>query len=240
MKRPSSFELAKKRRSRIMYILKALVLIFICFELISVFGVKSWVIGSSTMIPTLEPKDRVLVAMSAYGFYNPFNAKRHLIKKPEPGDLVLLRLPSSSPHTWYMRMVNSFIRFISLQQSGIVKNYDSNLVVKRIIAGPGDTVKMDAYIIHVKAAGSVHFLTEYEVSNSEYEIRALKQTEAWSNELALSGNMAEIILGPEEFFVVGDDRLSFADSRFFGPVKSSLIEGKLVLRYWPFNKFGRL
>ncbi len=43
-------------------------------------------------------------------------------------------------------------------------------------------------------------------------------------------------LGPEEYFVLGDNRLSSYDSRSFGPIQRKLIVGKVWIRGWPFNK----
>ncbi len=239
MKRPQSFESAKRRRSRIVRFVKTVLLIYVSLELLSVFGIKTWVVGSTTMIPTLEPKDRVLVAPSAYSLFNPFTAKRHLLKQAERGDIVLMRLPSSSTPSWYKRMANSLLRFITLQRFGLDNNVNSAFVIKRVIATPGDIIKMEGYLLQVKAAGSKHFLTEYEVSPEAYEIYAIKPTEAWDAKLPLSGYMPEVSLGPDEYFVAGDNRLTHADSRFFGPIKSGLVEAKVLLRYWPLTKIGR-
>jgi signal peptidase I len=43
-------------------------------------------------------------------------------------------------------------------------------------------------------------------------------------------------LGPDEYFVLGDNRGSSKDSRSFGPVNRSFIIGRVVFRGWPFNK----
>lgn len=41
-------------------------------------------------------------------------------------------------------------------------------------------------------------------------------------------------------FVMGDNRPFSNDSRDFGPVPLDLIEGKVVFRYFPLEKFGRI
>lgn len=45
-----------------------------------------------------------------------------------------------------------------------------------------------------------------------------------------------IILGQEEYFVMGDNRQNSLDSRYFGPIPKSIIFGKLVFIYWPPNR----
>ena len=42
----------------------------------------------------------------------------------------------------------------------------------------------------------------------------------------------------EEYFVMGDHRISSNDSRIFGPVASQFIYGRAVFAYWPVDHFG--
>jgi signal peptidase I len=44
----------------------------------------------------------------------------------------------------------------------------------------------------------------------------------------------------DEYFVMGDHRISSNDSRIFGPVPSAFIYGKAVFAYWPWNQFGSI
>jgi signal peptidase I len=47
-------------------------------------------------------------------------------------------------------------------------------------------------------------------------------------------------LADGEYFVLGDARAASTDSRDFGPVAGSSIEGIAWLRYWPPGRFGRI
>ena len=44
----------------------------------------------------------------------------------------------------------------------------------------------------------------------------------------------------DEYFVMGDHRISSNDSRIFGPVPSAFIYGKAVFAYWPWTQFGAI
>jgi signal peptidase I len=45
-------------------------------------------------------------------------------------------------------------------------------------------------------------------------------------------------LGDEEYFVLGDNRSASQDSRDFGPVPREAIFGRVILNYWPLERFG--
>jgi len=51
-------------------------------------------------------------------------------------------------------------------------------------------------------------------------------------------SMAEMVVPPETYFMMGDHRSISSDSREFGPVDRSLIYGKAVFVYWPTKDAG--
>lgn len=47
-----------------------------------------------------------------------------------------------------------------------------------------------------------------------------------------------IMLGPDEYFVSGDNRPHSSDSRGWGPIHKSEIVGRGFFRYWPLDRIG--
>jgi type IV secretory pathway protease TraF len=44
------------------------------------------------------------------------------------------------------------------------------------------------------------------------------------------------VLGPDEYWVTGDNSDRSTDSRSFGPVRREAIRGRVILRYWPIRR----
>ncbi len=91
------------------------------------------------------------------------------------------------------------------------------LLVKRIVALPGELVEIRAGIVYVNGEAVAepfpHDMTPYD--------------------------MTPIILGPLSYFVLGDNRSNSNDSRSFGPVTLDEILGRVWLRYWPLDELAR-
>lgn len=54
----------------------------------------------------------------------------------------------------------------------------------------------------------------------------------------LTQDMARVVLGDDEYFVMGDNRMFSYDSRGFGPLKKSMLIGRVLLRAWPVERFS--
>ena len=59
-------------------------------------------------------------------------------------------------------------------------------------------------------------------------------------QFADSGSYGPITVPVDEYFVMGDHRVSSNDSRMFGPVENKYIYGKAVFAYWPVDHFGSI
>lgn len=90
--------------------------------------------------------------------------------------------------------------------------------IKRVIALPGDDLRIDDGRVYVNGVR----LKEPYVPRQYRDDRSLD----------------EMVIPPEEYFVMGDHRSISSDSRDFGPVPRKLIYGKASFIYWPAADVG--
>lgn len=50
--------------------------------------------------------------------------------------------------------------------------------------------------------------------------------------------LGALVLGDDQYWVIGDRPEASTDSRWFGPVGRAAIKGVVVLRYWPPTRIG--
>lgn len=94
--------------------------------------------------------------------------------------------------------------------------------IKRMIGLPGDTVLVRGGKVIVNG-----------VPLDETNIAA-PPTYTWPTD------GRPMLLGPDQYFVLGDNRNASEDSHFFGPISSANIIGKTWISFWPFKDFGFL
>lgn len=163
-----------------------------------------------------------------------------LSRTPSRGDVVLLQNYENSQSGAIKKFLKTLAFFVSLRKWQPFEEkspFGTQPVIRRVVALPGDTIYIDRYVVFVKPAGQSHFLTEFEVTQSKYNAKILVPPAGWDSDLGAKASISQITLAADEYFVLGDDRLSAADSRIWGPVKHKNIIGKVLLLYFPFSKF---
>lgn len=104
------------------------------------------------------------------------------------------------------------------------KNPDIDFI-KRIIAIPGETVKVEGGKVFVN--GELLEEPYIEVPTPLFPGGFLQEGQ-------------EVTVPPDNYFVMGDNRPGSSDSREFGFVPTANIIGRVVFRYFPVNRLGRI
>ena len=235
----SFYNPGNSRRLKARKIVKYLLLFLIFYEIITSFFITTLTPETDGMIPSFEKKD-FLIVLPVYYSHKVFKYIRIPgIREPERGDIVIYTPLSVKKLPWYLGIPESLYKMITLQKKSITDHtvFQNSIAVKRIVALPGDTVSVKNNIIYIRKSGSSHFQSEFELSNCEYNITFSKQPENWdTKQNPFSGIFDDIILGPDEYFLIGDNRDLTSDSRNTSPVKRNKIRGKIVFRYWPLKR----
>ena len=219
----------------------ALVSFVLCYLVIREFLIKSLSVGSISMEPNFRVGDRLLAAPLAFGAEVPFvNRRTRLLSPPKRGDLVVIRPPYYAT-TPIRRILSPFAEVFTLQRISLETPIDldteDNLLVRRVVGIPGDTIRIDNYEVFVRSQGSTAFIAENEIGSNRYSVIKDPLPEGWDGSLPFGGDMAEITL-VDEYFLMSDNRNITNDSRYWGAIGSDAFVGKIVLRYWPLRSFG--
>lgn len=162
-----------------------------------------------------------------------------LDKTPERGDVVLINPVFKEKLNWFEKVKNSFVVFFTGRQVKLYKNSEfpnTKEKLRRIVAVPGDTIYMKDYKLYIRPKNEKHFLTEFELSLKPYNIDITKAPVDWDVSIGISGQFDEITLGPNEYFVLCDNRYATDDSRLWGKINGTAIGGKALFCVFPFNK----
>lgn len=126
-------------------------------------------------------------------------------------------------HDGYVMLLDEiYYKFDKLDRFDIVviKYKDSSgkseLIIKRVIGLPGDTVSYDKGKLYI---------------NGKYIKEKFSHAE--------TKDFGTVTLDDDEYFVMGDNRTVSLDSRYIGPIKTKDIRGRTIISIYPFNKFGK-
>jgi len=121
-------------------------------------------------------------------------------------------------------IVNELAKYVSTYERGDVvilryPNDPSKYFIKRIIGLPGETVTIESGQVSITSSirTTPLILTEPYVKNAKYD-------------------SSKRILDENEYFVMGDNRNQISDSRAWGAVPSRYMDGKALIRLFPFSR----
>lgn len=139
--------------------------------------------------------------------------------EPERGDIIIFL--RDEPVKGVLGRASIYISDIAKKLN---KDFRRNRLIKRVIAIPGDTIEIVDDILYVNG---------------------IEQNESYARidpfaKIVLNRNLQKVDIQEGQLFVMGDNRGHSMDSRDFGVINRSWVEGKAVFRIIPFSKFGNL
>lgn len=172
--------------------------------------VKPYRIPSPSMVPTLSIGERVLVDRVGQRFY-----------KPRRGDILVFHPPVTAPSGQCADPTHG-----PAMNTACDKAADKPLgqpYIKRLIGLPGETLAVRQGVVFINGRPL----------REPYSMRCPARFQVC--------NLPEPIKIPAgRYFMMGDNRPSSDDSRYWGPIPSSWVIGRAFFSYWPPKKVGTL
>ena len=196
---------------------KSLLIGFLLFLVIRTFVIQTWTVISGSMESTLLVGDFLVLSKSAYGATIPgTDVTLPGYTQPQRGDIVVFR-----------------------------GHHEPIDLVKRLVGLPGDTLSMrdgqlyvngtpqeEPYAVHVDPrSDNFHPSMDW-----QREFLATPRRDA--SYRPTRDDWGPIVVPPENYFVMGDNRDQSLDSRYWGFVPASSIKGKAVMLYFSWDRDG--
>lgn len=208
----------KKRRGAVLWenVKAILGAVFLAF-LIRSFVVEPFKIPSSSMVPTLAVGDHIFVNKFHYGLRLPFTKWWPVhFSQVERGDVVVFIYP-----------VDESLDFI-----------------KRVVALPGDEVRVVGHELYVNGAQLPHEEVDAAADDTDGELYRYYREQHGAREYVVrydrrAGEVERTFHVPEgAFFVMGDNRDNSQDSREWGAVPFAHLKGKAMF-IWISRDYGQ-
>ncbi len=220
-----SYKLRKERQRKVLFFCLYAVLIYVFINLmlsLVVFPVRQ---TSVSMSPDVPENGTVIVSP--------------ITGRISRGDIVLVSPADDGNSGGRPLFRDMAVRFFTGQQVSLFsrKNFPAtNPKLRRVIGMPGDTIFMRDYVMYIRPAGEKHFLTEFEIIGSPYNVTFFVAPAGWDGSVGVKGSFDEITLGGDEYFVLGDNRKSADDSRLWGALTVDDMDGRALFCYAPPGK----
>ena len=178
------------------------------------------IVKQPSMYPTLKENQRLILS----------RVGRTLKKMPQKGDIITFEAPSKSLITENEYDSQNPVAVYENEDRGWFGNFTYKFLeigkmsyIKRVIALPGDHV---------------------EIKDGGVYINGQKQEESYLQPGvvtdSLGGQLTDFTVPENYVFAMGDNRSQSTDCRRFGCIPLDKIEGKVKIRIWPLNVFGKI
>ncbi|WP_227938246.1 signal peptidase I [Alkalihalobacillus deserti] len=190
----------------------ALLLAFLFASWINIFIIQPYVVSGSSMEPTLAGED-LLDTEKVGDRIIVFKSAYVLGNIPEYGEMVIIDSRIDHVRAFKDRLFDSPLLAIFSDQ-----REEGNIWIKRVIGESGDTIRFNN--------GDIYRNGELLVENY------IKEEMKAQNDV--------FVIPDNHVFVMGDNRNNSSDSRAIGPIPIDNVVGKVMLRFYPFDRINLL
>lgn len=180
----------------------------------------STIVQQHSMYPTLKPDQRLILS----------RLDRTMKKMPERGDIITFEAPSETYISQIDADLNNPVAIYDNEQASWFGKFRYNVLeigkisyIKRVIGLPGD---------HVVIKDGKVYINDQELEEPYLQPGVVTDV--------TNGVFSDIVVPENYVFAMGDNRTQSSDCRRFGCIPLDKIEGKVVLRFWPLNVFGKV
>ncbi|MBI3668465.1 MAG: signal peptidase I, partial [Acidobacteria bacterium] len=179
------------------------------------FVVQAFKIPSQSMEQTLLVGDHLLVNKFIFGGRGAWYERVLPYRPIQRGDIIVFKFPYDE-HAHY---------------------------VKRVIGTPGDRIKIadqqvhvnarlqpEPFVVHDPGAPYDAFGDNFPPSSRHFLQRSVRAE--WADQILNYVNHGELVVPPNKYFVMGDNRDHSWDSRYWGFVDRDAVMGRPILIYW--------
>jgi signal peptidase I len=115
------------------------------------------------------------------------------------------------------------------------RNYGER-IAKRVMAVPGERVRLEAsWRVFINGESLTYSDENAAHERIEAGDHAIRTVQSASASFATQFAAHDLVLGPDEYFVLGDNRLASEDSRAIGPVTRAEIQGTLGIVWYSYD-----
>lgn len=211
-------------------IILGFIIAFFIFGIITIF-VRFDRMKSSAMLNSLnslnskenfiKENDLIITSKLRYAiaikpFVSPLTGKTIIFSRPKRGDIIFMTDPRSSKENIIKRFFSYIVYFTTFGKVNISKK---RYLIKRVVGLPNETIEIRDKKVYINGS-----LLEESWANINNDMRIL------DSEVSSRDNFGPYIIGYNEYFVLSDNRDYGYDSRDFGSINFSLINGKVINR----------
>ena len=201
-------------------IILGFIIAFFIFGLLTIF-VRFDKMKSSAMLNSIEENETIITSKLRYAiaikpFVSSLTGKTIIFSRPKRGDIIFMSDPRSPSENFIKRFFSYAVYFATFGNVNISKK---RYLIKRVVGLPNETIEIREKKVYINGS-----LLEESWANINNDFRIL------DSDISGRDNFGPYIVGYNEYFVLSDNRDYGYDSRDFGSVNFSFINGKVINR----------